>query len=288
MPAEAHDRPDPVTGAAPSTVRRCAVLGSPISHSLSPAMHRAAYSRLGLDWTYEARDVDADALPGVLAGLDSSWRGLSLTMPLKRAAVPLCDVLSPTARRVGAVNTVLLSDGSRSGDNTDVPGFTSALAKRGVREVGSAVVLGAGATALSAAAALTDLGLQRLHLSVREPARAAATLDVVAGWGVQVSVGPLAPADLQATAVDMLVSTVPAEAAGAFSSALRQVPLVFDVLYDPWPTPLSAAAEAAGATVLTGLDLLASQARLQIRAMTGLDVDVEVLRDAARAELARR
>jgi shikimate dehydrogenase len=72
-------------------------------------MHRAAYARLGLDWTYEARDVDADGLAGVLDGLDASWRGLSLTMPLKRAAVPLCDVLSPTARRVGAVNTVLLA-----------------------------------------------------------------------------------------------------------------------------------------------------------------------------------
>ena len=265
------------------------MLGSPIAHSLSPAMHRAAYARLGLDWTYEARDVDADGLAGVLDGLDASWRGLSLTMPLKRAAVPLCDVLSPTARRVGAVNTVLLAGDSRSGDNTDVPGFTEALAERSVREVSSAVILGAGATALSAAAALTDLGLQRLHLAVREPSRAAGTGVVVAGWGVQVSVGPLTPSvEPGLGPVDVLVSTVPAQAAAAFSGALSRVPVVFDAVYDPWPTPLTAAAEAAGATVLTGLDLLASQARLQVRAMTGLDVGLDDLRDAALAELVRR
>jgi shikimate dehydrogenase len=202
--------------------------------------------------------------------------------------VPLCDVLSPTARRVGAVNTVLLSEGSRSGDNTDVPGFTAALAERGVREVRSALVLGAGATALSVAAALTDLGLQRLHLAVREPARAAPTRDMVAGWGVQVGVGSLDPTAVPGAGVDLLVSTVPAQAAQAFSPALSQVPVVFDAVYDPWPTPLSEAAEAADATVLTGIDLLASQARLQVRAMTGLDVGVDVLRDAALAELVCR
>jgi shikimate dehydrogenase len=252
-------------------------------------MHRAAYAQLGLAWTYEAREVDAEGLADVLASLDSSWRGLSLTMPLKRAAVPLCDVLSATARRVGAVNTVLLTGKSRSGDNTDVPGFAAALAERGVRKVESAVVLGAGATALSATAALTDLGLERLHLAVREPRRAVTTRDVVAGWGVQVEVGLLEQsARPGGCPADLLVSTVPAAAAEAFSSVLGEVPTVFDVVYDPWPTALSTAAEQVGATVLTGLDLLAHQARLQVRAMTGLDVGVEDLREAARAELALR
>ena len=274
--------------AAAQTVRRCAVLGSPIAHSLSPAMHRAAYARLGLAWEYEARDVDADGLAAVLAGLDSSWRGLSLTMPLKRAAVPLCDNLSPTARRVGAVNTVLLSGNGRAGDNTDVPGFAAALVERGVHDVTSAVVLGSGATALSAAAALTDLGLQRLHLAVREASRAAATREVIAGWGVRVSVGALDATAAIGTSPELLVSTVPAVAAEVVTASLSKVPTVFDVVYDPWPTPLSAAAESAGAQVLTGLDLLAHQARLQVRAMTGLDVDVDHLRRAARTELARR
>jgi shikimate dehydrogenase len=251
-------------------------------------MHRAAYARLGLAWEYEAHEVDADGLAELLAGLDSSWRGLSLTMPLKRAAVPLCDALSPTARRVGAVNTVLLTEDGRAGDNTDVPGFAAALAERGVHDVASAVVLGSGATALSAAAALTGLGLRHLHLAVRAASRAEATRQVIAGWGVQVSVGALEAAAAAHISPDLLVSTVPAAAAEVITASLSKVPTVFDVVYDPWPTPLSAAAESAGATVLTGLDLLAHQARLQVRAMTGLDVDVDHLRRAARTELARR
>ncbi len=247
-------------------------------------MHRAAYARLGLAWTYEAREVDERGLPDLLDGLDDTWRGVSLTMPLKRAAVSLCDELSAVARRVAGVNTLLLDGGRRRGDNTDVPGFTAALAERQVGEVRSAVVLGAGATALSAAAALTDLGLRRLHLAVRDPARAALTADTVARWGVEVTLGPLGgPAE--GGPVDVLVSTVPAAAVALVPTTLDDVGTVFDVVYDPWPTPLSAAAAAAGAQVLDGLDLLAHQARLQVRAMTGFDVDVEVLRDAARAEL---
>ena len=249
-------------------------------------MHRAAYTLLGLPWHYGARDVDAAGLPELLAGLDESWRGLSLTMPLKRAAVPLCDALSPTARRVGAVNTVLLADGLRHGDNTDVPGFVAALAERGVREVTSAVVLGAGATAVSAAAALSDLGLQHLHLAVREESRAETACDVVSSWGVRVSVGGLSAVD--ALAADVLVSTVPAPAAADCTALLQDVATVFDVVYDPWPTPLSQAAEDQGSVVLDGLDLLAHQAALQVLAMTGLGVGVDVLRRAARTELAQR
>lgn len=112
-----------------SGIRRAAVLGSPIAHSLSPVLHRAAYAELGLDdWSYDRFEVDEAALPGFVAGLDASWAGLSLTMPLKRAIIPLLDEISATAASVEAVNTVVLTeDGRRVGDNTDIPGMIAAL-----------------------------------------------------------------------------------------------------------------------------------------------------------------
>src|SRR3954463_11054294 len=109
--------------------KHCAVLGSPVEHSLSPVMHRAAYDELGLSWSYDAIEMTSEALPGFLDGLDVSWRGLSLTMPLKRTVVPLLDSLDEHAARSQAVNTVLLGDERRLGFNTDVPGATAALAE---------------------------------------------------------------------------------------------------------------------------------------------------------------
>ena len=139
--------------------RRAAVLGSPIAHSLSPVLHRAAYAELGLaHWSYDRFEVDEAALPGFLDGLDGSWAGLSLTMPLKRAILPLLDGISDTAASVEAVNTVVFTDdGRRIGDNTDIPGMIAALRERGVDKVDSAAVLGAGATASSALAALSRI-----------------------------------------------------------------------------------------------------------------------------------
>lgn len=127
--------------------RRAAVLGSPIGHSLSPVLHRAAYAALGLDWSYEAIDVDEAGLAGFLDGLDESWAGLSLTMPLKRTVIPLLHGLSPTAAAVDAVNTVLLhGDGRRIGDNTDVAGMVAALpvVPAGEVPVERVAILGAG------------------------------------------------------------------------------------------------------------------------------------------------
>ena len=109
---------------------RCAVLGDPIAHSLSPALHQACYAAVGLDWTYEAHRVAAGELAGFVRGLDASWRGLSLTMPLKREAADLASAVSPVAEDAGAVNTLLLLDGALHGDNTDVPGAVAALRAR--------------------------------------------------------------------------------------------------------------------------------------------------------------
>ncbi|HSN06153.1 MAG TPA: shikimate dehydrogenase, partial [Candidatus Angelobacter sp.] len=111
----------------PDSRRRAAVLGHPVEHSLSPALHRAAYAALGLDWVYERVDVTPEGLRAFLDSLDGSWAGLSLTMPLKSDVLPLLDAVDPVAAATGAVNTVVLADGRRTGANTDVGGMVAAL-----------------------------------------------------------------------------------------------------------------------------------------------------------------
>src|SRR5215471_11409455 len=130
---------------------RAAVLGSPIAHSLSPALHRAAYAALGLDdWSYEAIECDEAALPSLIAGLDAQWAGLSLTMPLKRTVLELLDHVDPVASATGGANTVVFRGDGRCGYNTDVRGILDALAEAGVPAGGDVTIVGAGATACSA------------------------------------------------------------------------------------------------------------------------------------------
>ncbi len=227
-------------------VTRCAVLGSPVAHSLSPVLHRAAYAELGLDWSYDAVEVDESGLAAFVEGLDATWRGLSLTMPLKRTVLPLLDELTDRARVAGAANTVVLHEGRRLGDNTDIPGIVAALAEHGVGAPGSALVLGGGATAASAALALCDLGAGRVTLAVRDAARATETLEAVGRHPrpVLVDVVPLGdPHATGDTAWDVLVSTIPAGAQTPdLLGLVDDAGVVFEVLYDPWPTPLARAA----------------------------------------------
>ena len=152
---------------------RAAVLGSPIAHSLSPALHRAAYDALGLsDWSYDAVLMQPDGLETWLAGLGSQWAGLSLTMPLKQAVLPLLSSRSDLVEATGAANTVVLRDGGRHGENTDVAGIVRALREAGVEHVAWGIVVGAGATAASALAALQQLGESAPNVLVRDPRRA--------------------------------------------------------------------------------------------------------------------
>ncbi|MFV2118721.1 shikimate dehydrogenase [Streptomyces sp. Act-28] len=252
-------------------VRRAAVLGSPIAHSLSPVLHRAAYAELGLaEWTYDRFEVDETGLPAFLGGLDASWAGLSLTMPLKRAVIPLLDEISDTARSVEAVNTVVLADdGRRVGDNTDIPGMVAALRERGVEKVDAAAVLGAGATASSALAALARICSGPVTAYVRSEVRAAE----MRGWGERLAVD-LRTADwadaARAFDAPLVIATTPAGATDALARYVPQDPAtLFDVLYDPWPTPLAAAWSGRGGAVVGGLDLLVHQAVLQVEQMTG-------------------
>ena len=257
---------------------RCAVLGDPIAHSLSPALHRAGYAAVGLDWTYEAHRVAAGELPGFVRSLDASWRGLSLTMPLKREALSLATAVSPVARVAGAVNTLLLVDGAVHADNTDVPGAVAAIRARYDGPVTRATVLGGGATAASTALALVELGARSITLLVRSPSRAEETLAAIDRHPHRpaVTVGSLADAPVVG---DVVVSTIPAEAQSPdLVERCAPVPVVFDVLYDPWPTPL--AASATGRVLVTGLDLLLHQAGLQFEIFTGLAPPLKAMRAA--------
>jgi shikimate dehydrogenase len=243
---------------------RAAVLGRPIAHSLSPALHRAAYSALGLDWTYDAVDVGSDDLAGFLAGLGPEWAGLSLTMPLKQSVLPLLDTCSPLGTAVGAANTVVLRGGARAGHNTDVHGIVAALQEAGVAKVSSAAVVGGGATAASALAALAELGCFRPSVLVRTPARTGPLLEAAGRLGISPSVEVL-PSVLPA--VDVVVSSVPAGAADALRPP-RSPGVLLDVVYDPWPTRLAAAWSAAGGAVVDGVAMLLHQAAAQVELMT--------------------
>ena len=267
--------------------RRAAVLGHPIAHSLSPVLHRAAYSALELPWDYDRVDVTAEQLAGFLDGLDESWVGLSLTMPLKSTVLGLLDEVEPVATATGSANTVLLTAGRRVGCNTDVDGLVAALDERSAAR-GPAVVLGAGATARSAVAALARRGSPEVTAYVRRPEAAVGLLETAAAVGVLVRVQPwdLAREGLSA---DVVVCTVPSGAADDLAAA---VPLstgtLLDVVYDPWPTALATAWSAQGGQVASGLDLLLHQAVRQVALMTGLVAPIAVMRAALEAAASER
>ncbi|MDX2597177.1 MULTISPECIES: shikimate dehydrogenase [Streptomyces] len=279
MPARATD------------ARRAAVLGSPIAHSLSPVLHRAAYDALGLTgWSYDRFEIDEAALPGFLDGLGPEWAGLSLTMPLKRAVIPLVDDISETAASVDAVNTVVFEDdGRRVGDNTDIPGMVAALREHGIEQVGSAAILGAGATASSALAALARICTGEVVAYVRSETRAAE----MRRWGERLDMD-LRTADWadagRALSAPLVIATTPAGTTDALAAAVPERPAtLFDVLYEPWPTELAARWSMFGGAVVSGLDLLVHQAVLQVERMTGRSpAPLDAMRQAGEKALAAR
>lgn len=268
---------------------RCAVLGQPIAHSLSPALHRAAYRELGLDWRYDAIEVAEHGLTEFLDGLGAEWRGLSLTMPLKRAVVPLLDTASDLVDLSGVANTLLLEAGRRHGHNTDIPGAVAAVRQHTDAVPHHVVVLGGGATAASVLLAAAGLGCSEATLLVRNPAAADLTAEVVRRHPAAPRVRVLSLEEDPGPA-DLAVSTVPAAAqTPPLVDLLVAAPVVFEVTYDPWPTPLAEAAAARDRVLVDGLDLLVHQAVEQVRLMTGLaDVPAAAMRRAGEQELAAR
>ena len=263
-------------------VRRCAVVGSPIEHSLSPTLHRAAYAQLGLNWIYDRFEVDERRLAAFVAGLDSSWRGLSLTMPLKVAVLELGQV-DELAKLAGAANTLVVEGGERWVHNTDVGGLTWAVRQVTPTPFSRVTILGAGGTARAALIAATQLGAKQVTVVARTPSRAEALRRVSDELGVTLEISPWTG---QVPDSDLVVSTVVSGAADSIAEVVAgSAPLIVDIIYDPWPTVLAAAAERAGCTVVNGLDLLVGQALLQIELMTGRSVSSDVLYAALPADV---
>ncbi|MDQ1288471.1 MAG: shikimate dehydrogenase [Actinomycetota bacterium] len=287
----------------PRAGHRAAVIGHPVDHSLSPVLHNAAYEALGLPgWTYEAIDVDETGLPGFLVDGRTGWAGWSLTMPLKRAVRPMLVRESRLARDVGAVNTVLVAPDGLEGFNTDVHGIVEAFGEAGVsrRQDGapgpSATILGGGATAASAVAALAELGCSEPIVHVRSAARTVDLQAAAARLGVRPRLAPFEPASMISSVLrsDLVISTLPAGSAdhlvadGVAAAAAERRPVLLDVVYEPWPTGLAEAWARTGATAIGGFVMLVHQAFGQVHLMTGERPPLAAMRAAGETELFRR
>lgn len=253
------------------TARKAAVLGSPVAHSRSPQLHLAAYRALGLDdWTYDRIECTEDQLPSLVGGLGPEWVGLSVTMPGKFAALRVADERTERAELVGSANTLVRTGDGWRADNTDVDGVAGALGRRdGLRR---AIVLGSGGTAPAALVALARLGVTDITIAARNPSPAARLADLGSRLGV-----PTFFADVADTATlreladrcDVLVSTIPADAAAHYATELAGAPVLLDAIYDPWPTTLAQAIATRGGEVISGLQMLLHQAFSQVEQFTG-------------------
>jgi len=245
------------------------VVGSPIDHSKSPLLHAAAYTALGLDWSYGKHDVPAGTLNDFVAARDSSWRGLSVTMPLKREAFALSATVDAHAQYTEAVNTLAFSyeGGARTirGFNTDVFGIVRALQAGGVQGIDHAVLIGAGATAESALVALDELGAGFVTVALRDLAKAERILGLGARLGIDVRVTALR--DVGAiTACQVTVSTVPGSAELSLDALKRtDGAVLLDAAYDVWPSPRAQRWTQSGGVSVSGLSMLAQQALKQVR-----------------------
>lgn len=275
-----------------------AVIGSPIEHSLSPVIHRAAWAQIGIDgWEYHRLEQDTDSLPGFIAGLGADCAGLSVTMPCKQAVMPLLDVIDPLASAVGAVNTVVPSSGVLAGFNTDVTGIASAVRRAcsmaGCSAPSSALVLGARATASSALAALGELGITSSTVAARRFGGPGSVVAAASRLGVtidQVLWSDAEAVDRAASSADLVISTLPASAADPLAERLRvrEGQILLDVVYSPRDTALHRAFENAGGVVAEGTDMLIFQAGAQVQLMTGRSPDTGVMREALEEELEGR
>lgn len=275
-----------------TAARRAAVIGHPVAHSLSPVLHRAAYRALGLgDWRYELLDVLPEDLSALVAGLDASWAGLSVTMPHKTAVHALVHHVEPLADLLGVVNTVLVQPGdpvSLVGANTDVAGIVAAL-REGYQAASGrapgAVVVDGGATGASALAALAQLGEPAATLQVRSAARAGATARATARMGLSPRLRANGP-DVRAwRSAGTVVVTLPPGAADAQAEVLAAdgeavTGVLLDCAYHPRPTRLSQVWADLGGTVVAGERMLLHQAAEQVRLMTGLPAPLDAM-DAA-------
>ncbi|THV38540.1 shikimate dehydrogenase [Glycomyces buryatensis] len=260
---------------------QAAVLGKPIAHSLSPVVHNAGYVAAGLtDWTYTRHECDEPSLASFVDSLDETWAGLSLTMPLKEIALVVADEVTPVAEAIGAANTLVLRGGRCLADNTDAPGMVDALAEIGMESADEVAVLGAGGSARGALAAAAQLHAKSVTVFARRPEAIAELEPVAERLGLELRAASWDEAVIAGRS-DLVVSTVPKGVTDNLRVDWKPSAVLFDIVYDPWPTPLAASAEAEGARVLSGLELLLTQAVRQWTQFTGLaQAPVEAMREA--------
>ncbi|OBI90129.1 shikimate dehydrogenase [Mycobacterium sp. 1245805.9] len=249
--------------------RKAGVLGRPIAHSKSPDLHLAAYRALGLhDWTYERIECGAEELPGVVGGLGPEWVGVSVTMPGKFSALRFADERTERAALVGSANTLVRTAAGWRADNTDVDGVSGAVGSAS----GWALVCGSGGTAPAAVVGLAELGVTGITVVARDPGKAARLVELGARVGVEARFCALDGGGLadEVAGAQVLVSTIPADVAARYAGTFAAIPVLLDAVYDPWPTPLAAAVDAAGGRVISGLQMLLHQAFSQVEQFTGL------------------
>ncbi len=284
---------EPPSGPPPwhvdGSTRTVGIIGWPVDHSLSPAIHNAAFEAEGLDWVYVPLPVRPRDLAPALDGLVSlGFAGANVTMPHKSEAARLTPMRSEDAERLGAVNTLVISQGELRGENTDAPGFDRFVRRdAGFEPEGrTALLYGAGGAARAAALALARGGLARLIVAARDRERATGVAAALDGLDTRVEI--VAFADAADAAADLVVNATPL---GAAEDLLPMPPfgpqmLVVDLLYHPAVTPLQAQARAAGATAFGGLGLLLHQAALSFELWTGAPAPMDTMSAAALAELA--
>ncbi|MCP5025163.1 MAG: shikimate dehydrogenase [Actinomycetia bacterium] len=273
----------PVSG----QTRLAGVIGDPVRHSLSPAIHNAAFAELGLDWMYLAFPVPPGAVPEAMAGMRAlGIEGLSVTMPHKDAVAAAVDELTPTAARLGAVNSVFRQGDRLVGDNTDGEGFLDALAAETGFEVSGcrSAIVGAGGAARAVGGALADAGAAEV-LVINRSAERAATAVAAIGAGARQG----EPAELGS--VDLVVNGTPVGMGDDPNlpfpvDLLNNAQVVVDLIYSPARTPLLAAAGARGLTTMNGLGMLVHQAGRQFTRWTGQPAPIGAMEDAVRLRLA--
>lgn len=277
--------------------RLLAVIGAPIGHSLSPIIQNAALHAAGLDYVYTALPVRADALASAVRGLrDAGIAGFNVTIPFKTEIIPLLDALSEDARRIQAVNTVVIEDGRMVGHNTDVAGFLAGFAERGIALTGkNAVLIGAGGAARAALWGLLRSGVRSVVIGVRNASKGAAlAADFAADGDVRALsfddaawIAACSDADLvvQTTPLGMTPHTEempPVDAAVINSSAV-----VYDLIYTPAETRFLREARARGCETINGETMLVAQGAEAFHLWTGKRPDVELMKRVLREELAR-
>lgn len=265
---------------------KAAVLGKPITHSLSPVLHNAAYQALGLEHSYAKIEVAAEELGSFLASLDSDWLGVSLTMPLKEVAFEFADSIDEIATLCGSINTLVFGEKVRA-FNTDVFGIVDAVNETGLDEVESGVIFGSGATARSSLVALSQLGAQRIACVARNKVDLQKMATLALDLGVEFK--STSVNDSGWMSVDLVVNTTPV---GVLDDLAREVlaptGLLLDVVYHPWPTQLAASWAVTGGSIISGLSMLLHQAGHQVSLMTGEPAPISQMRDGLNIELLTR